>query len=212
MRDESTRTAIASLGRTIDAGTVAAAWDDTADGCETRPMAAEQIEIRRLAPADLGEQLDALADVLHDCVDGGASVSYLAPFSHEDARSAFAGFAAEVERGHRLLLAAFADGVLVGTVQVILAVPPNQPHRAEIAKLLVHRSARGRGVAQGLMERAEAEARAEGKSLLVLDAVTGGSAARLYARMGWTEVGVIPDYALYPDGRPCDTTIFWKSL
>jgi GNAT superfamily N-acetyltransferase len=174
--------------------------------------ATEQIEIRRLAPADAHEQLDALAAVLHDCVAGGASVSYMAPFSHEQARSAFEGFVAEAEDGRRLLLAAFDDGDLVGTVQVILALPPNQPHRAEIAKLLVHRRARGRGIAQLLMEGAEAEARAEGKTLLVLDAVTGGDAARLYARLGWTTVGVIPGYALYPDGRPCDTTVFWKSL
>jgi GNAT superfamily N-acetyltransferase len=173
---------------------------------------AGRIEIRRLAAADVHEQLDALAAVLHDCVAGGASVSYMAPFSHEQARSAFEEFAAEVERGRRLLLAAFADGDLVGTVQVILALPPNQPHRGEIAKLLVHRSARGRGIARLLMERAEAEARAEGKTLLVLDAVTGGDAARLYDRLGWTTVGVIPGYALYPDGRPCDTTYFWKSL
>jgi ribosomal protein S18 acetylase RimI-like enzyme len=173
---------------------------------------AGQIEIRRLAAADVHEQLDALAAVLHDCVAGGASVSYMAPFSHEDARAAFEGFAAEVEQDRRLLLAAFADGELVGTVQVILALPPNQPHRAEIAKLLVHRSARGRGIARLLMEGAEAEARAEGKTLLVLDAVTGGDAARLYDRLGWTTVGVIPGYALYPDGRPCDTTVFWKSL
>jgi GNAT superfamily N-acetyltransferase len=173
---------------------------------------AGRIEIRRLAAADVHEQLDALAAVLHDCVAGGASVSYMAPFSHEQARSAFEGFASEVEQGRRLLLAAFADGDLVGTVQVILALPPNQPHRAEIAKLLVHRSARGRGIARLLMERAEAEARAEGKTLLVLDAVTGGDAARLYDRLGWTTVGVIPGYALYPDGRPCDTTYFWKSL
>ena len=173
---------------------------------------AAQIEIRRLAPPDLPEQLDALAGVLHDCVAGGASVSYMEPFSPEDAHSAFEGFAAEAEQGRRLILAAFAEGDLVGTVQVILALPPNQPHRAEIAKLLVHRSARGRGVAQRLMEHAEAEARAEGKTLLVLDAVTDGDAARLYARMGWTEVGVIPGYALYPDGRPCDTTVFWKEL
>jgi GNAT superfamily N-acetyltransferase len=173
---------------------------------------ARRIEIRRLAAADVHEQLDALAAVLHDCVAGGASVSYMAPFSHEQARSAFEGFASEVEQGRRLLLAAFADGDLVGTVQVILALPPNQPHRGEIAKLLVHRSARGRGIARLLMERAEAEARAEGKTLLVLDAVTGGDAARLYDRLGWTTVGVIPGYALYPDGRPCDTTYFWKSL
>jgi GNAT superfamily N-acetyltransferase len=174
--------------------------------------AAEQIEIRRLAAADIHEQLDALAAVLADCVAGGASVSYMAPFSHEQARSAFEGFATEAEQGRRLLLGAFVDGELVGTVQVILALPPNQPHRGEIAKLLVHRSARRRGIAELLMEGAEAAARAEGKTLLVLDAVTGGDAERLYLRLGWTKVGVIPGYALYPDGRPCDTTYFWKAL
>ena len=173
---------------------------------------ADEIEIRRLAPGDLCEHLDALAAVLHDCVAGGASVGYMEPFSHADARAAFEGFAAEVDAGRRLLLAAFADGELVGTVQVIAATMPNQPHRGEIAKLLVHRSARGRGAAQALMERAEAEARAEGKTLLVLDAVTGGDAARLYDRLGWTTVGVIPDYALYPDGRLCDTTVFFKGV
>ena len=173
---------------------------------------ADEVEIRRLASADVHEQLDALASVLVDCVAGGASVSYLAPFSHEHARSAFEAFAAEVGQGRRLILAAFAGGDLVGTVQEILALPPNQPHRAEIAKLLVHRSARRRGIAQLLMERAEAEARAEGKTLLVLDTVTGDNAERLYARLGWTRVGVIPGYALYPDRRSCDTTIFWKSL
>ena len=174
--------------------------------------AAEQIDIRRLGATEVYTQLDGLAAVLVDCVEGGASVSYLAPFSHEQARSAFEAFAAEVEQGRRLLLAAFAGGDLVGTVQVILALPPNQPHRAEVAKLLVHHSARRRGIAQLLMERAEAEARAEGKTLLVLDTVTGDDAERLYDRLGWTRVGVIPGYALYPDGRPCDTTVFWKAL
>lgn len=173
---------------------------------------AEQIQIHRLASTDLHEQLDALAAVLHDCVTGGASVSYLAPFSHEQARGAFDTAAAEVEQGRRLLLAAFADGALVGTVQVILALPPNQPHRGEVAKLLVHSAARGRGLARMLMERAEAEARAEGKTLLVLDTVTGSTAERLYERLGWIRVGVIPGYALYPDRRLCDTTIFWKSV
>jgi GNAT superfamily N-acetyltransferase len=172
----------------------------------------DRIEIRRLAGTELQTQLDGLAVVLEDCVAGGASVSYMAPFSHEQARAVFEGMAAEVEQGRRLLLGAFAEGRVVGTVQVILAVPPNQPHRGEIAKLLVHRSARKRGVAQLLMEHAEAEARAEGKTLLVLDTVTGDAAERLYTRLGWTRVGVIPGYALYPDGRPCDTTVFWKSL
>ena len=175
-------------------------------------MAPEQIEIRRLDGGEAREHLDALAAVLHDCVAGGASVSYMAPFSLDDARDAFAGFVAEAEQGRRLILAAFAGGRVVGTVQVILALPPNQPHRGEIAKLLVHRSARRRGIAELLMAGAEAEARAEGKTLLVLDAVTRDAAARLYGRLGWTEVGVVPGFALYPDGRPCDTTYFWKRV
>jgi len=172
----------------------------------------DQIEVRRLAGSELRDQLDALATVLADCVAGGASVSYMAPFSHADARAAFEGFAGDAERGNRLILAAFAADELVGTVQVILKLPPNQPHRGEIAKLLVHPRARKQGVAQRLMEHAEAEARAEGKSLLVLDTVTGDNAERLYTRLGWSRVGVIPGYALYPDGRPCDTTVFWKSV
>jgi GNAT superfamily N-acetyltransferase len=179
---------------------------------DTWPVAADGIEIRRLGPADLERHLDGLAAVLEDCVAGGASVSYLAPFSHTDARAAFEGFAADAVAGGRVVLAAFAGGEVVGTVQVVLALPPNQPHRAEVAKLLVRRSARGRGVARLLMEAAEAEARAEGRTLLVLDTVTGDDAERLYTRLGWTRVGVIPGYALYPDGRPCDTTVFWKSL
>jgi GNAT superfamily N-acetyltransferase len=175
-------------------------------------VAVEQIEIRRLRVGEVRAQLDGLAAVLVDCVEGGASVRYMAPFSHDDARSSFEAVAAEVEDGRRLLLAAFADGELVGTVQVVFARPPNQPHRAEIAQLLVHRSARRRGIAERLMARAEREALAEGKTLLVLDTVTGDAAERLYERLGWTQVGVIPGYALYPDGRLCDTTVFWKAL
>ena len=170
------------------------------------------IEVRRLVGMEVRGELDGLATVLADCVAGGASVSYMAPFSHQDAHAAFEAVAADVEAGRRILLAAFADGNLVGTVQVLLALPPNQPHRAEIAKLLVHRSARRRGVAQLLMKRAESEARAEGKTLLVLDTVTGDPAERLYTQLGWNRVGVIPGYALYPDGRLCDTTVFWKAI
>ena len=171
-----------------------------------------EVEIRRLGADEVRAELDRLAAVLVDCVEGGASVSYLAPFTHEQARAAFEAVAADVEQRRRLLVAAYSDGELVGTVQVALATPPNQPHRGEIAKLLVHRSARRRGIAERLMEGAEAEASAEGKTLLVLDTVTGDDAERLYERLGWTRVGVIPGYALYPDGRPCDTTVFWKAL
>jgi GNAT superfamily N-acetyltransferase len=158
------------------------------------------------------ELLDGLAAVLEDCVAGGASVNYMAPFSRDDARAAFEGMIAEIEQGRRLLLCAFAGADLVGTVQVITALPPNQPHRGEIAKLLVRRDARRRGIAQRLMQRAEAEARAAGKTLLLLDTVTGADGERLYARLGWTRVGVVPGFALFPDRRPCDTTYFFKSI
>lgn len=174
--------------------------------------ASGNVEIRRLGAADVRVHLDALAAVLADCVAGGASVSFMAPFSHDQARQAFEGWTAEVEEGTRILLAAFDRGELVGSVQVVHAWPPNQPHRADVAKLLVRRSARRRGVARRLMERAEVEARADGKTLLVLDTVTGDPAERLYERTGWTKVGVIPKFALYPDGRPCDTTVFWKAV
>jgi GNAT superfamily N-acetyltransferase len=174
--------------------------------------ATEQIEVRRLAPGEARERLDALAGVLADCVAGGASVGYMEPFSQADARTVFEEYASDAEQGRRIILGAFLDGNLVGTAQLVVAVPPNQPHRADVARVLVHRSARRRGLAQRLMEQLEQEARAEGKTLLVLDAVTGGDAARLYERLGWNTVGVIPDYALYPDGRFCDTTVFWKTV
>lgn len=170
------------------------------------------VDIRRLEGPDLRDHLDGLARVLHDCVEGGASVGYMWPFSVEDARRAFEAFADEVDAGRRLLLGAFLDGALVGTVQVVLAFPVNQPHRGEIARMLVHRSARRRGIAEQLLAAAEDAAREEGKTLLVLDAVTDGDAARLYDRLGWTTVGSVPDFALYPDGRPCATTYFYKAL
>jgi GNAT superfamily N-acetyltransferase len=172
---------------------------------------AGEIEIRRLDAAEVRANLDGLGGVLRDVVEGGASVGYMAPFSLEEAREAFAGFAGEVEHGRRMLFAAFQGGELVGTVQVIVAAPANQPHRGEIARLLVRRSARRQGIAQLLMERAESEARAAGKTLLVLD-TADPAAERLYDRLGWVRVGVIPGYALYPDGRPCDTVVFWKNV
>ena len=174
--------------------------------------AVEEVTVRRLAGAELRAHVDGLAAVLVDCVEGGASVRYMAPFSLEQARGAFEAVADDVDQGRRLLLAATADGDVVGTVQVVFATQPNSPHRAEIAQLLVRRSARRQGIAQRLMACAEEEARAEGRTLLVLDTVTGEDAERLYERLGWTRVGVIPGYALYPDGRPCDTTVFWKAV
>ena len=170
------------------------------------------IEVKRLTAEEARESLGALAEVLVDCVEGGASVSFMAPFSKGEAEAFFEKGIREVESGDRILLAAYDGGNLVGTVQIVYLWQPNQPHRADIAKLLVVRSARGQGVATLLMQHVEKHARAAGKTLLVLDTVTGDSAERLYERLGWTKVGVIPNYALYPDGRFCDTTVFYKKL
>ena len=120
--------------------------------------------------------------------------------------------AARAAEGGTELLVAELDGEVVGTVQLCHATPENQPHRADIAKMLVHRRARRRGIGAALMRAVEDRARAAGKTLLVLDTVTGLDGERLYARMGWTRVGVLPGYALFPDGTPCDTTIFYKGL
>ncbi len=171
----------------------------------------DAVEIRRLTPDDVRGHVDGLADVLFDCVDGGASVSYMAPFTVDDARAAFGAFAADVVAGGRMLFAAFLDGRVVGTVQVVYAQPPNQPHRADVAKLLVHRAARGRGVGRLLIEAAEREALAEGRWLLVLDTASP-AADHIYRSLGWNELGVVPDFALLPDGALCDTTFFWKRL
>jgi GNAT superfamily N-acetyltransferase len=154
-----------------------------------------------------------LADVLIDCVEGGASVSFMAPLSRDKARAFWRGVADGVARGERaLLIAEDAAGAIHGTVQLVLAQPENQPHRADVAKMLVHRRARRQGLAQRLMAAIEDEARAEGKTVLVLDTVTGGDAERLYARAGWQRVGVVPNYALMPDGAFCGTTFFCKQL
>jgi GNAT superfamily N-acetyltransferase len=171
-----------------------------------------EVRIDRLDASAALHHRAELAAVLVDCIEGGASVSFMAPFSHDESCAFFASIEPELASGERVLLAAFLDGELVGTVQVAAAWPPNQPHRADVAKLLVRRSARNRGIGRRLMERAEDEARGQGWTLLVLDTVTGDPAERLYERMAWTKVGVIPNFALYPDGRRCDTTVFYKEL
>lgn len=168
--------------------------------------------IRSLTPTDARQYLGALAGVLVDCVEGGASVSFMAPFAQSEAENYYRKVISGLEAGDRLLLAAFDGTALVGTVQLLTAMPPNQPHRAEIAKLLVARSARGKGVGAALMNAVEGHASRLGKTLLMLDTATGGAAERLYQRLNWTRAAVIPNYAMLPDGRWCDTTIFWKQL
>jgi len=168
-------------------------------------------EILVLDAAAAKDAIDELADVLVGCVQGGASVSFMLPFGREDAARYFDKVTASIARGETVLVAAKLDGRIVGTVQLGLDMPPNQPHRADIKKLLVHRAARNRGVGAMLMARAEAEAKARGRTLLVLD-TAGAEAERLYLRSGWQRVGVIPDYAMWPDGGFCDTTFFWKKI
>jgi GNAT superfamily N-acetyltransferase len=174
--------------------------------------APEGFTIRALSPAETEAAAPALAGVLLDCVAGGASVSFMADLSHERAEAFWRGVASDARGDGRTLLVAEDDAGIAGVVEVIPAGPDNQPHRADIAKMLVHRRARRRGLADALLRAAEAQAVAMGKTVLVLDTVTGGDAERLYVRGGWTKVGVIPDYALFPDGRPCDTTVFYKRV
>jgi len=156
--------------------------------------------------------IDALAEVLVDCVDGGASVSFMSPLSRDKARAFWRAVAASAHRGERtLLVAAEPGGAIVGTVQVVLAQPENQPHRADVAKMLVHRRARRQGVGALLMQAAEQAARRAGKTLLVLDTASD-EAERLYTRLGWVAVGRVPGYALMPDGALCDARFFFKQL
>jgi GNAT superfamily N-acetyltransferase len=157
-------------------------------------------------------EIQGLCEVLIDCVEGGASVSFMLPMSRAKAEVYWRAASASLARGELLLLAAEdAAGSIVGTVQVMLDQPENQPHRADLAKMLVHRRARRRGVGAALLAAAERAALSAGKTLLVLDTASG-DAERLYARQGWQRCGQIPYYALWPDGAPCATTIFFKLL
>lgn len=172
----------------------------------------DTIHIRQLDA--LGpREIACLSDVLIDCVEGGASVSFMWPMTREKAHSFWHEVSASVNRGERIvLIAEDARGDIIGTVQVVWAGPENQPHRGDIAKMLVHRSWRRRGIGAELLAAAERSALDAGRTLLVLDTVTGADAERMYARHGWQRCGVIPDYALWPDGIPCATTVFFKRL
>jgi ribosomal protein S18 acetylase RimI-like enzyme len=171
---------------------------------------ASTFEVRALT-AVTADQLQGLVDVLVDCVDGGASVSFMLPMTRDKALAFWRKVAESVERGERVLLVAQDAQGIVGSVQVIVDQPENQPHRADVAKMLVHRRARRRGAGAALMRAAEDAARAAGKTLLVLD-TADDTAARLYARLGWQAVGVIPRYALLPAGGDCATTYFYREL
>ncbi len=171
----------------------------------------DDIQVRPLSA--IGErELRGLCDVLIDCVEGGASVSFVLPMTQAKAEAFWRGVAASLARGERLVLAAEdPSGAIIGTVQIILSQPENQPHRGDLAKMLVHRRARRQGVGAALLAAAEQGALRAGKTLLVLDTASD-DAERLYARHGWQRCGQIPDYALLPDGRLCATTIYYKYL
>jgi GNAT superfamily N-acetyltransferase len=167
--------------------------------------------IRRLTLLD-ARALEGLTDVLVDCVDGGASVSFMQPFSRDRALAFWRHVGDDVSAGKRALLVAEDAHGIVGTVQLVLDLPENQPHRADLAKMLVHRRGRRQGLGEALMRAAEQMATDCGRTLLVLDTVTGGDAERLYEKLGWTRVGVIPDYALFPEGGFCATTVFYRQM
>lgn len=167
--------------------------------------------VRVLSGLQAHAAVPRLTEVLLDCVSGGASVSFMSPLDRATAEDFWRQVAAGVEQGERILLVAEDGQGVLGTVQLIVAQPPNQPHRADLSKMLVHRRARRRGVGAALMQAAEDAARAAGKTLLVLDTASP-DAERLYARAGWVKVGVIPNYALWPEGGFCDTTYFYKTL
>lgn len=174
-------------------------------------MSSANQSIRRLTtvnPADLQQ----LTDVLINCVEGGASVSFMLPLTRERAVAFWQRVADDVARGARILIVAEDAHGICGTVQLVLDLPENQPHRADLCKMLVHGRARKQGLGAALLAAAERAAREAGRTLLVLDAVSGADGARLYERGGWIRVGEIPDYALYPAGGFCPTTYYYKNL
>jgi GNAT superfamily N-acetyltransferase len=169
------------------------------------------LTVRTLAGDEAHACIDQLAAVLLDCVEGGASVSFMLPMARATAVDFWRKVAEGVACGERTLLVAEDDAGIAGTVQLITDLPENQPHRADVAKLLVHRRARGAGIGRRLMEAVEAAARAQGRRVLVLDTASP-TAERLYERLGWQRVGVVPDYALLPDGALCATIFFYKHV
>ncbi|HTD11731.1 MAG TPA: GNAT family N-acetyltransferase [Steroidobacteraceae bacterium] len=175
-------------------------------------MVSEGFRIRRLQGAS-ERDIQGLSDLLIDVVEGGASVGFMLPLSRARAQAYWRAVCESAALGERVLLVAEdAQGAITGTVQVLLNQPENQPHRGDIAKMQVHGRARHRGLGAALLAAAERAALEAGKTLLVLDTVTDSDGQRLYVRAGWQRCGEIPDYALWPDGRPCATTIFFKKL
>jgi ribosomal protein S18 acetylase RimI-like enzyme len=154
----------------------------------------------------------ALSEILIEAVASGGSVSFMHPLPLETADAFWLGSLAAADRGERIVLGAFDSEYLIGTVTLLLDLPPNQPHRAEIAKMMTRISHRGRGVAKTLMRYAERIAIERGRTLLVLDTAVEDGASRLYEAMGFQLSGIIPDYALKPRGGLTGTMIYWKRI
>ena len=153
-----------------------------------------------------------LAAILVDAVESGASVGFVLPFSHGEASAWWRGLSEEVAAGHAVVFVVRVNGRAVGTAQLRLAQYPNQRHRADVAKVLVHRDARRHGIGRALMSAIEDAARRRGRTLLVLDTISGSDAATMYERLGWTRAGEIPTYAAMPDGTLAPTTYYFKEL
>lgn len=169
--------------------------------------------IRELDGAQALARVNELADVLRDCVEGGASVGFMLPLAEARCEGFWRRVAAGVAAGERHLFVAEDEaGRICGTLSLVVDMPDNQPHRADVSKMLVHRRARRQGIAERLLKALEARARELGKTTLVLDTVTGSDASRLYERLGWQRAGDIPGYALMPDGPPCSTTYYFKPI
>jgi GNAT superfamily N-acetyltransferase len=170
------------------------------------------MEVTRLEASAMEDALAKLSDLLVDVVEGGASVGFMLPFTKEAANAWWSTTLAEVDQGRVAVLVARDGEEIVGTVQLRMVAWANGQHRAEVAKLLVRRAWRRRGAARALMASVEDLAREAGRSLLVLDTMAGGAAEQLYRSLGWIDVGPIPDYAAWPDGRLGPTVIFYKRL
>ncbi len=168
--------------------------------------------IRALDAAEAEARLDELADILVDAVAHGASVNFLAGFSHAEGRAFWRGQIPGIAAGGKRLFVADDGARLLGTVLLMFAPQPNAPHRAEIGKMLVLSTARRHGLGRRLLTAAEAAAAAAGRTLLMLDTESGSAGDRLYRSCGWTEIGRVPDHSFTADGRLSETTLFYKRL
>ena len=156
--------------------------------------------------------VSSLSEILVEVVAHGGSVSFMHPLAPDAARAFWDGALAAAARGERIVLGAWDGEILAGTVTLLLDCPPNQPHRAEIAKLMTRVNHRGRGAAAALMRAAEVLAIERGRTLLVLDTASEGGASGLYEGLGYVLAGTIPDYALKPHGGLTGTMIYWKKV